>query len=118
MAKYNIYAGLGGGFGGATYQYTQEYDSQEEANDDAYAIAVEDYESYAGYHGVVSYDEICNRVLEDDEYKDLSEEAVDALIDEMYNEEIENWIESYAVLTSEDDIDEDDLVGDFLFEEE
>lgn len=31
MGYYNIYAGLGGGFGGATFQGMMEFNSEEEA---------------------------------------------------------------------------------------
>ena len=33
MALYNVYAGMGGGFGGATFIGTYECDSEEEATD-------------------------------------------------------------------------------------
>lgn len=46
--KYKIYAGLSGGFGGATYQKTEDYSSMDEALEDAYALAVEEYQSYEG----------------------------------------------------------------------
>lgn len=52
--KYKIYAGLSGGFGGATYQKTEDYSSMDEALEDAYALAVEEYQSYEGCHGIMS----------------------------------------------------------------
>lgn len=51
--KYKIYAGLSGGFGGATYQKTEDYSSMDEALEDAYALAVEEYQSYEGCHGIM-----------------------------------------------------------------
>lgn len=39
--KYKIYAGLGGSFGGATYQYTDEFRTEEDALDTAYLLAVQ-----------------------------------------------------------------------------
>lgn len=48
--KYKIYAGLGGGFGGATYQMTEDYASIDEALEDAYNLSVEEYQSYEGMH--------------------------------------------------------------------
>jgi hypothetical protein len=50
--KYNIYAGLGGTLGGAQYRGTGEFENFDDAEDYAYRIAVEDYESYEGYHGI------------------------------------------------------------------
>lgn len=88
--KYNIYAGLGGGFGGAQYEYTIDCKSEEEADNLAYEAAVSVYDSYEGSHGILSYDD-CRDVSDSDE------EAED-----MYQEEIENWIEYYAVPTDED----------------
>lgn len=41
--RYKIYAGLNGG---ATYQMTEDYASMEDALEDAYALAVEEYQSY------------------------------------------------------------------------
>ena len=55
--KYKIYAGLSGGFGGATYQKTEDYSSMDEALEDAYALAVEEYQSYEGCHGIMSWDD-------------------------------------------------------------
>ena len=62
--RYKIYAGLGGGFGGATSQGVFEYDSLREAEEDAYNLAVEAYESYGGLHGLTNWDE-CKQELYD-----------------------------------------------------
>lgn len=40
MKQYNIYSGLGGSFGGANYQYTGLYETEEEAEDDAFQAAL------------------------------------------------------------------------------
>lgn len=55
MQKYNIYAGLGGGFGGASYQGTGDFKSLADAENEAYQLAVEEYESYSGCHGLLSW---------------------------------------------------------------
>lgn len=55
--KYKIYAGLSGGFGGATYQKTEDYSSMDETLEDAYALAVEEYQSYEDCHGIMSWDD-------------------------------------------------------------
>lgn len=50
MKEYNIYAGLGGGFGGKKYQYTGLFESHE-----AWAAACEEYDSYEGANGLGTY---------------------------------------------------------------
>ena len=55
MDKYNIYAGLGGSFGGANYKFTTEANSLEEATDIAYQVAVEEYEGYEGFYGLKTW---------------------------------------------------------------
>ena len=101
MDKYNIYAGLGGGFGGANYKFTIEANSLEEAEDVAYQKAIEEYEEYEGFYGLKTW-------------TDCAEESGvydSSYIDDLYNDEIESWIEYYAVLTSEDkNISEDELI--------
>lgn len=87
---YNIYAGLGGGFGGARYDHTRDCNNKEEAENLAYEEAIGIYESYEGSQGILSYND-CR------EASDSDEEA-----EEMYREEIENWIEYYAIPTDED----------------
>ena len=53
--KYASYAGLNGGFGGAIFQYVDDFDSEYEALDAAYDKAVEEYESYEGCHGLMDW---------------------------------------------------------------
>ena len=102
--KYNIYAGLGGSFGGATYQGTGEFKSEEDASEVAYAIAREEYESYEGYHGILDWHDIAEANDLDPDDEDNYDE-----ISELYNEEVESWIEYYAVLTEEDDLEEEEM---------
>ena len=108
--RYKIYAGLGGEFGGATSQGIFEYDNMEEAEEDAYNLAVEMYNSYAGLHGLVSWEE-CKQELYDngDIDADMSESDINALVDEYYNEEMETWLDYYAIeINVFSDYDEDD----------
>ena len=105
MDKYNIYAGLGGGFGGATYKFTTEANSLEEAEDIAYQEAVEEYEEYEGFYGLKTWIDCAEELGVDIEEEDSND------VDDLYNNEIESWIEYYAVLTSEDkNISEDELI--------
>lgn len=109
MAWFKVYAGLGGGFGGARYIGTYEYDDIDEATDDAYRMAVEEYQSYEGYHGIMSPMEIEDDLrdsgfIEDD----MTDEEVADMVDCHYREEIESWISYYALpATGPDDQDED-----------
>ena len=79
--KFAIFAGLGGGFGGASYVEMYE-GSKEEAEKLARQRAVEEYESYEGLHGIRDVESI----MEEDE---VSEEEVM----EVYVEEVESWID-------------------------
>lgn len=89
MALYNLYAGMGGGFGGATFQLQDEFDTHDAAIDYARVLAVEDYEGYAGCHGILSWDEVKDELCD--------ENCSDQDVDDLYNEEIEGWIEYWAV---------------------
>lgn len=101
--KYNIYAGLNGRFGGATYQGTEDFDNIDEATDVAYQIACEEYDAHAGSYGLRCWGDIAVE-------EDLDEEDDELEIDEIYTEEREDWIEYYAVLTEEDDLEESEIV--------
>lgn len=116
--KYKIYAGLGGGFGGATSQGIFEYNSLREAEEDAYNLAIEAYESYGGLHGLTTWDE-CKQELYDngDITDDMSESDVNALVDEYYREEMETWLDYYAIevnaLSHYDEEDESEWDDEF-----
>lgn len=96
MQKYNVYAGLGGSFGGATYQGTGDFRSLADAEQYAYELAVEEYESYGGCHGLLDWSDVA-----DDNGLDYNEDSAE--IDELYIEEMESWLDYYAILTSEDE---------------
>ena len=105
MDKYNIYAGLGGGFGGATYKFTTEANSLEEAIDIAYQEAIEEYEEYEGFYGLKTWIDCAEELGVDIEEEDSED------VNDLYNSEIESWIHYYAILTSEDkNISKDELV--------
>lgn len=100
--KYNIYAGLGGTFGGAQYRGTGEFENFDDAEDYAYRIAVEDYESYEGYHGILSWYDVAQENELDPDNPDNKEE-----INELYHMEKEDWVDYYAIPFEEDDLDEE-----------
>lgn len=106
--KYNIYAGLSGGFGGASYQGTLEADSISDAEDYAYQLAVEEYESYAGMYGLADYGSLKEDYpIEEDE----SEEDYEDRISMLYEEEMETWLSYYAILEEDDkEISEDEKI--------
>ncbi len=55
---YIIGYGLGGGFGGAINFEVIQVDNQEQADNFAWENACEEYESYAGMHGLRSVEDI------------------------------------------------------------
>ena len=102
MTKYNLYAGLSGGFGGADYMGTYEFNTIEEATNEAYLSACEVYESYEGYHGIMSWEECREALIEsyyeenddDDEHSYIPEEEE---VNIYYIEEKEGWLSYYAI---------------------
>ena len=109
MAWFKIYCGMGGSFGGARYNGTYEYANIDEATADAYRMAEEEYQSYEGCHGILSYAD-CEEDLQDSGFidGDMSDDEIEDMVYSHYREEIESWI-SYYVLpaTGPDDKDYD-----------
>lgn len=105
--EFNIYAGLGGGFGGAEYCSTILAEDIDEASNYAYECARNKYELYEGNKGIKSWDDVAFDLGFN--LEDMTEEEEEEVF-EVYNEEVEGWICYYAVLTSEDDIPEEDLI--------
>lgn len=87
MKKYKIFAGLGGGFGGASYIGTYEFNSQEKADDYAYQEAIEIYESMEGLHGLESLEDV-----EGELGADYSEEEIYY----EYEQRRESWLDYSA----------------------
>lgn len=107
---YNIYAGLGGGFGDAEYKGTIDCNTFNDATQVAYELAIEEYESYAGMRGLKSYDEIAidylmeeNIIDNEDEFDtyELSE-TDEKYITELYNDTVESWLDYFVIETSKD----------------
>ena len=103
MAKYRIYAGLNGGFGGMVYQGTRDFASDQEAEWYAYDIAWEEYESYGGNHGLLDRDAVYEDLLESEmiDPHSQSEAEIDQIVDDAYREQVESWIRYKAVLVSD-----------------
>ena len=95
--SYLIYAGMGGGFGGANYVGWLDTDDEAEAESYARAIAIEEYQSYEGSHGILSEYECAQELYggvdgEVPEWVWESQTAQEEIHD-MYIEEVENWID-------------------------
>lgn len=112
---FKVYHGLGGGFGGAQFDEVMEFDSQEEALAEAQRMAREDYESYEGCHGIMSFDDCARAMLQEAGYDEGEIDALDSCellswlreagiteddIGEMYEEEVESWI-AYKVVPAD-----------------
>jgi len=94
--RYKIYAGLGGSFGGAEYQGTYDFRDREEALSYAYEIAMEEYASYGGMHGLMDWDGAYADCLESgwiDE--DTPRKEVEEIVYEHYLECMESWLDFY-----------------------
>lgn len=85
--KFKIRYALGGGFGGCENMEWEEIEAEDldEANDIAYENACDEYESYAGMHGIRDIPEI------------MEEEGVDEEeAQDVFMEDRESWIEYEA----------------------
>lgn len=90
--KYRLYAGLGGGFGGAEYFGTEDFNSESDALDAARDEAVQSYESYEGLHGIRSIDDI----MEEDGIDDYDD------ANETYQDEMESWLDYYVKVATDE----------------
>jgi hypothetical protein len=99
MTKYEIYAGMGGGFGGAQLHGVYEFSSAQEAERYAYDLAFDEYQSYEGSHGILNWDEVYEDCLASEwiEPGAQSEAEIECIVDDAYLEQVESWIEWKAV---------------------
>lgn len=104
MPWYKLYAGLT--FDNGRYQETAEFNSEEEALEAARDCAIEEYQSYEGYHGILSPQD-CREDLAKSFYNGDINAVPDDEVEEHYLEEIESWI-YYDVkpATGPDDVEE------------
>lgn len=89
-----VFGGMGAGFGGPHFLGTVEGKGVDdsEVQEDAWTLAVEDYECYAGLHGILSWDEV-----KEDLEESFGGPVDDEEVDEAYNEEVSSWV-SYWVI--------------------
>jgi hypothetical protein len=92
--KWIIYHGLGGGFGGAKASEAFE-GTQEEAEQEAWNRACEDYQSYEGMYGLRTTSDI----MEEDGIEDEEEAEM------IYNDERESWLDYWVVPYNEKEIE-------------
>ena len=99
MERFHLYAGLSGGFGGAHYCETVEAENIDEAYQAAYELAVEEYQSYEGCHGIMNWGDCYEDAVESGfiDEESMTEDEIHEYVDDMYQEEIESWIEYYAI---------------------
>ena len=95
MPKFELFAGLGGGFGGAQSHGIYECADAQEADKDAYNLAFDEYESYGGCHGLDDEDTVLQDLADSFYDGDTSQVTADEL-HEAYIEQVESWIEWYA----------------------
>lgn len=110
MPKFKIYAGLSGGFGGARYCGVYDCADKNEAETYAREQAIEEYESYGGYHGLYTWDSMRQEIA-DDEYDGDIEQVDPEDVDMRMMEEVEGWLTYRIVPVADnfpDDWDEDD----------
>ena len=101
MPKFKIYAGLSGGFGGARYCGVYECADKNEAETYASEQAIEEDESYGGYHGIYTWDSMRQEIA-DDEYDGDIEQVDPEDVDMRLMEEVEGWL-TYKVIPVQDD---------------
>lgn len=109
---YHIYAGMSGGFGGADYCGYYDVEDQAEAESYAREIAIEEYQSYEGYHGILSEHECAQELYGEGADGEVPEWVWNSAvardeIHEMYIGEIESWIEYYVVEGEEEDMQDE-----------
>jgi hypothetical protein len=83
--RWAIFAGLGGGFGGANFTGEIFTGTREQAESRAYGAAQEEYEQYEGNHGLRSSSDI------------MDEDGVDEEeAEQIRNEEMESWLDYWV----------------------
>jgi hypothetical protein len=83
--KWAIFAGLGGGFGGANFTGEVFTGTKEQAESRAYGAAQEEYDSYEGLHGLRD-----TQMIMDEDGVDEDE------AEQIRNEEMESWLDYWV----------------------
>lgn len=96
MRKFKLYAGLGGSFGGATLQGVYECRDEQAAELAAYQLAIEEYESYGGMHGLLDYEGCYEDLKESGMIDTIDENEIDDMVTAHYFEYMESWLDYYV----------------------
>lgn len=115
MKQYNIYAEIKGNFGGSKYLYTDLFKNHLEANDRAYLEAFDIYNLLAENSILKSYDEMVTSYCNDIDEKDLTLDDY-GILDTTFWNYLDEWICYKAVLTSEDNIDKEDIILNYVLD--
>lgn len=82
LIMYAIYSGLGGSFGGKTLIGVEKFENYDQAMEYARGLAIEDYQSYEGMHGLLTEEE-------------CEEEGA------TYEDELDSWLDYDAIEITE-----------------
>ena len=100
--KFNIYMGLTS----TQYAGTVDCKNRDEALDYAYELAIEEYETYAGLHGIPSWEELEQEIRDDYSAEidagEYDESDIESMTQDRWNEEVESWIQ-YNVIPFDED---------------
>lgn len=119
MKQYNIYAGLGGNFGGAYYQYTTLANSLKEAQHEAWEAAYNQFNLMEGCHNFYNEENFIKEYcLNNNRNRDELKNVDLAIIEELYSDELDKWLCFDAILTEEDNIDKDNLILGYIVEDD
>ena len=96
MRKFKLYAGLNGSLGGAVLQGVYECRDEQEAEQAAYQLAVEEYESYGGMHGLLDYEGCYEDLKESGMFDTIDENEIDDMVTAHYLYYMESWLDYYV----------------------
>ena len=104
---FNIYVGLTS----SHYVGTGDFTNADEAMDYAYELAVEEYECYAGLHGIPSWEDCREEVFELylSEPDNYTEDEIDEYTQDVWNDHVESWIQYHVTPTEQDDVSKEEL---------
>lgn len=106
MKLYRIFAGVSGGFNDVSQVAVEKHPDQESADQSAYAHAVEVFESYVGTdNGLMTWEEAVEEAeLQFGDIDEYNQSQLDDMAETIYNEAMEEWIEYWAVETTEEEV--------------
>lgn len=100
MPFYKIYAGLGGGFGGADYRYTDGFRNRKDAEAAAYVEACDTYWMHEG-SGIEDWNDFYTQgesEVDESDFDSVEEwnEAIENWATEAQRDDMETWIEYWT----------------------